>query len=37
MYNLVTSYDFQTGQNHWTWIYYLHTAEECWISTQECC
>ena len=33
MHNLVTSYDFQLGQNHWTWIYSLHTAEECWIST----
>ena len=34
--NLVTSYGFQLGQNHWTWIwiYSLHTAEECWISTQ---
>ena len=31
MHNLVTSYDFQLGQNHWTWIwiYSLHTAEEC--------
>ena len=34
MHNLVTSYDFQLGQNHWTWIWIfsLHTAEECWIS-----
>ena len=36
MHNLVTSYGFQLGQNHWTWIwiYSLHIAEKCWISTQ---
>ena len=36
MHNLVTSYGFQLGQNHWTWIwiYSLHTAEEWWIGTQ---
>ena len=36
MHNLVTSYDFQLRQNHWTWIwiYSLHTAEECCIGTQ---
>ena len=32
MHNLVTSYDFQLGQNHWTWIYSLHTAEEVGLA-----
>ena len=26
MHNLVTSYDFQLGQNHWTWIYLLQRS-----------
>ena len=40
MHNLVTSYDFQIGQNHWTWIwiYSLHTVSRGVLDQHsECC